>query len=104
MQSTRCSHGKERKEPPGGSGGPEIEDQEGKHWPPAGPPPPTCHPEAMDRVVLISAAATATPEAIQATRHAGEALGHDRYTEAGAAFFEDVLPGVFRLVRSQGAH
>lgn len=58
------------------------------------------HPKQMDRVVLISAAATATQAAFESTRHAGEALGHGRYTEAGAAFFEDVLPGRwFGLVR-----
>lgn len=59
------------------------------------------HPKQMDRVVLISAAATATPAALESTRRAGEALGHGRYTEAGAAFFEDVLPGRwFGLLRS----
>lgn len=51
------------------------------------------HPEVMDRVVLISAAAVPTPEVVESTRREGEALGHGRYREAGAAFFEDVLPG-----------
>lgn len=51
------------------------------------------HPDAMDRLVLISAAATPTAATLESTRRGGEALGHGRYREAGAAFFEDVLPG-----------
>lgn len=51
------------------------------------------HPDVMDRVVLLSAAATPTAEALESTRRAGEAMGHGRYREAGAAFWEDVIPG-----------
>lgn len=51
------------------------------------------HPDAMGRVVLLSAAATPTAATFASTRREGEAWGHGRYTEAGAAMFEDVLPG-----------
>jgi len=51
------------------------------------------HPDVMGRVVLVSTAATPTAATVEGARRAGEALGHGRYTEAGAAFFEDVLPG-----------
>ena len=51
------------------------------------------HPDMVDRVVLVSTAATPTAATVESTRRAGEAFGHGRYTEAGAAFFEDVIPG-----------
>lgn len=58
------------------------------------------HPDAMGRVVLLSAAATPTAATVESTRRMGEALGNGRYTEAGAALFEDVLPGErLRVVR-----
>ena len=51
------------------------------------------HPDAAGRVVLLSAAAVPTPATVESTRREGEAWGHGRYNEAGAAMFEDVLPG-----------
>lgn len=51
------------------------------------------HPDVMDRVVLLSAAATPTPATVARARSQGLALGNGHYTEACAAFFEDVLPG-----------
>jgi pimeloyl-ACP methyl ester carboxylesterase len=51
------------------------------------------HPDAVGRVVLVSAAATPTAATVTSTRHYGEALGHGRFTAAGAAMLEDVLPG-----------
>jgi pimeloyl-ACP methyl ester carboxylesterase len=51
------------------------------------------HPRSMRRVVLISAAATATDAVVKSTSRYGEALGHGRFTEAGEAMLEDPLPG-----------
>lgn len=53
------------------------------------------HPDAVGRVVLISAAATPTVRAVQSTRRYGEALGHGRFAEAGAVALEDALPGIW---------
>jgi pimeloyl-ACP methyl ester carboxylesterase len=53
------------------------------------------HPDAVGRVVLVSAASTPTAAAVESTRRYGEALGHGRFTEAGAVALEDALPGIW---------
>lgn len=51
------------------------------------------HPDHADRVVLLASAATLNPATLPSTRRFGEAMGHSRFTEAGEAFLEDVVPG-----------
>ena len=53
------------------------------------------HPGAVGRVVLVSSAAAPTVRAVESTRRYGEALGHGRFTEAGAVALEDAIPGVW---------
>lgn len=53
------------------------------------------HPDSVGRVVLVSSAAAPTAGAVAGTRRYGEAMGHGRYTQAGAVALEDVMPGIW---------
>lgn len=53
------------------------------------------HPDSVGPVVLVSSAATPTARAVESTRRYGEALGHGRFTDAGAVALEDALPGTW---------
>jgi hypothetical protein len=58
------------------------------------------HPDAVGRVAIAASSANISARSAEAASRHGEALGHERYTEAALVQLEDVLPGArSRLVR-----
>ncbi len=58
------------------------------------------HPGAVGRVALVASSANVSARSLEAAGRYGEALGHERYTEAALVQLEDVLMGPrWRVVR-----
>ena len=51
------------------------------------------HPDHAERIVLLASAAIPNPATLESTSRFGEAMGNSRFTEAGEAFLEDIVPG-----------